>query len=287
MRDFNIFQLKDIRKLIEHFIVKFLLPDALAVNPELLSKFAKFIQPSDVIITFNYDLLIEQALWQAGLWSPHDGYLLGKFSNNLKFDESRLFKTKVPIIKLHGSVNWHAPGFFDEDIQIDLSHPTTCEPYFEGLGIDFWVKQKPRKLYFGYFLVAPTFMKTYRSKYEVNLVKSACDAISKCDEIYTLGYSFPEADALTSFLLAQIHSNAKIVIINRSANDIAEMLSENLGFNRDQIINEQSNIEDWISSGFKYLAYEHYLEGKKFMEDLSKCSKKKNNKYKSKPPKPI
>ena len=100
------------------------------------------------------------------------------------------------------------------------------------------------------------------------MVRSACDAISGCDEIYAIGYSFPEADALTSFLLAQIPLKSKIVIINRSANDIATSLSDNFGFNRDNIISEQSNIEDWIASGFQYPAYDHYLISQRFSDDL-------------------
>jgi hypothetical protein len=274
MKDFNSFNLEDARKLIEHFIIKFLLPDALEPNQDLLLQFAKFVKPGDVVITFNYDLLLEQALWKAGLWSPQDGYLLGTFENNLKFDNSRLFKTKVPILKLHGSINWHEVGIFQDNIRLDLSHPSNYEPYFDGLDIDFQVRQIPRELYYGHFLITPSFMKTYRSKYEVHLVRSACDAISGCDEIYAIGYSFPEADALTSFLLARIPQKSKIVIINRSANDIATSLSDDFGFDRDNIINEQSNIEDWIESGFKYPAYDHYCVSKRFSDDLldhSRC----------------
>jgi len=268
MKNFNIFNLENTRKLIEHFIVKFLLPDALEPNPKLLSRFAGFVLPDDVIITFNYDLLLEQALWKAGLWSPQDGYLLGTFESNLKFDNSRLFKSKVPILKLHGSINWHEAGIFQDNIILDLSHPSNYKPYFDGLDIDFQVRQIPRKLYYGRFLIAPSFMKTYRSKYEVHLVRTACDAISGCDEIYAIGYSFPEADALTSFLLAQIPLKSKIVIINRNANDIVTSLSDNFGFNRDNIINEQRNIEDWIVSGFQYSAYEKYQEGQRFINEI-------------------
>lgn len=270
IKDFNIFDLKDARKLIEHFIVKFLLPDALNLNNELLGKFAGFFRPNDVIITFNYDLLLEQALWKAKLWSPQDGYLLGEFNRNLRYDESKLFETQVPILKLHGSINWHEPGFFNDNIQIDLSHPKNYQPYFDGLNIDFGVRQIPLEFYYDQYLIAPTFMKTYRSKYEVHLVRKACDAISQGKEIYAIGYSFPKADSLSSFLLAQIPTTAKITIIDKNADELANSLSSTYGFNRENITNEQSNIEDWIANGFQYPAYEHYLEGKRFFDEISK-----------------
>lgn len=268
MKGFNRFDLKDARQLIEHFMVKFLLPESLEPKTNLLTKFSEFVQPGDRIITFNYDLLLEQALWKAKLWSPQDGYLLGEFNNNLKFDKSRLFKTSVPILKLHGSVNWQEAGIFQDNIQIDLSHPKNYKPYFKGLDIDFKVKRVPRELHYGRFLIVPSFMKTYRSKYEVHLVKSACDAISECDEIYAIGYSFPEADTLTNFLLSQISLKSKIVIINRNANEISDSLSDSYGFNRENIVNEQSNIEDWIVSGFQYQAYNRYLERILSINDL-------------------
>lgn len=276
MKGFNTFNLEDSRKLIEHFIVKFLLPDALKPKQDLLLKFAEFIQPGDLIITFNYDLLIEQALWKAKLWSPQDGYLLGEFSGNLIYDKSKLFKNKVPILKLHGSINWHKAGRFCDNVQIDLSHPKNYQPYFEGLDIDFHVKRNPRDKYYGHYLIAPTFMKTYRSKYEVHLVRQACDVISKSNEIYTIGYSFPEADALASFMLAQINPDSRIIIVNRNADKMAEGLSRDFGFKRNNIINEQSKIEDWIACDFQYPAYEHYLEGKRFMDDMIKHSEQHN-----------
>jgi len=265
--------------LIKHFIVKFLLPDTLKPNQDLLSKFAEFTQPDDVIITFNYDLLLEQALWKAGLWSPQDGYLLGEFNRNLKYDHSKLFETQVPIIKLHGSINWHEAGIFQENIQVDLSHPANYEPYFEGLNIDFGVRQRPREFYYDQYLIAPTFMKTYRSKYEVHLVRAACDAISKSDEIYAIGYSFPDADSFSSFLLAQIPAESKIFIVDKNADEIATTLSKSYGLKRNNIKNEQSNIGDWIGGGFKFSAYENYLETQHIMNEMLQISKNRSIKH--------
>jgi len=41
----------------------------------LAKKFSKIINPSDKVITFNYDLVLEKALLSAGIWSPLDGYV--------------------------------------------------------------------------------------------------------------------------------------------------------------------------------------------------------------------
>lgn len=57
--------------------------------PKHYIEFAKQLTSDDVVVTFNWDLLLEKAIQKAG----------SRFS--YYFDES-----KIHIIKLHGSINW-------------------------------------------------------------------------------------------------------------------------------------------------------------------------------------
>jgi hypothetical protein len=57
------------------------------------------IQPGDAVVTFNYDLACERALHNAGLWEISNGY---GFDLGLE----SIPRSKVKLLKLHGSTNW-------------------------------------------------------------------------------------------------------------------------------------------------------------------------------------
>lgn len=73
--------------------------------PELYLQFARLLQPTDYILTFNYDLLLERALERVGV-----PYRL--FPTRLEEVRSDEFATvdssrnELVVIKLHGSVDW-------------------------------------------------------------------------------------------------------------------------------------------------------------------------------------
>jgi len=268
MNDMYVYDLENARKFIVHHIIKYLLPDSLNVKKELLSKFAKFIRPNDIIITFNYDLLLEQALWGEKLWSPTDGYLFGEIDDYLEVKPENLFPTKVHVIKLHGSLNWQKQGLFDNKVSICITHPFTHEPYFENLKFDFGERRNTRSRLLDSILITPTFMKSFKSKYELELIRLAIQKISKCSEIYAIGYSFPEADSLTCFLLTQIPKNISIKIIDLNARNIADKLAETYGIKRDNIVSEQCGIEDWIRRDFEYIDYKQYLQEQKEIREI-------------------
>jgi hypothetical protein len=66
----------------------------------LYERLVKLIQPGDIVITFNYDLAIEKALQEAGLWRISTGYGFA-----IEDDEP---PSSVEVLKLHGSMNWRA-----------------------------------------------------------------------------------------------------------------------------------------------------------------------------------
>lgn len=57
------------------------------------------IRPEDTVITFNYDVEVERELRVAGLWEITDGY-------GFLIDVPGLPRSRVPVLKLHGSANW-------------------------------------------------------------------------------------------------------------------------------------------------------------------------------------
>jgi len=86
MRDLMVDDLRGARQFIHHYIVELLLPEQLSPKADLIGKLCSSIQPSDTIVTFNYDILIEQALWRQGIWNPRDGYRIGNIHRDEEID---------------------------------------------------------------------------------------------------------------------------------------------------------------------------------------------------------
>ncbi|MCG8028666.1 MAG: SIR2 family protein [Candidatus Thiodiazotropha taylori] len=72
--------------------------------PEEYHKFAKELSPHDIVITFNYDIILERALDHLGKpyrLFQHRYKEIGEYSNTVDSD-----KDEVALLKLHGSVDW-------------------------------------------------------------------------------------------------------------------------------------------------------------------------------------
>jgi len=74
---------------------------------------ANELSEEDVIITFNWDTLLDRALYSSGSWSPSNGYCIKPeaiFDEHWKSPDVYDRNNLAPIyIKLHGSTNWLAP----------------------------------------------------------------------------------------------------------------------------------------------------------------------------------
>jgi hypothetical protein len=77
----------------------------------LLDKLGKRLRTGDVLITFNYDALMERVLLQQRKWFPTDGYgfrvpLQASINDPTPLSE----KSNVTLLKLHGSIGWYNPA---------------------------------------------------------------------------------------------------------------------------------------------------------------------------------
>lgn len=80
--------------------------------PKLYLDFARLLKPSDVVLTFNYDVLLERALDAAGVayrLFPSRYQSVGE--GQAEVDDS---KDEVVVLKMHGSVNWFDRTQYDD-----------------------------------------------------------------------------------------------------------------------------------------------------------------------------
>ena len=257
-------ELKGALKFIKHHIIKLLLPERLSPKQDLLDKILTCIKPGDTIITFNYDLLIEQELWKRKLWNPFEGY-------GIKFPEperkGNIPENQIQILKLHGSINW-VPKTRDsftfpfKHFGLSYKHPFGNTYYFDNLISRDDDKMAKREYYpLDSYLIYPTYIKYFEERWQYEIMSKAIDSLSKAKMIFILGYSFPEADSISNMLLTQISNSTKIyIIVKGDAIKISGRLKEM--FDLTHIIAENSTIEDWIRSDFEFKEFRKNIEKK-------------------------
>ncbi len=152
----------------------------------------------------------------------------------------------VHLLKLHGSINWYYSGtnsFPSEQIYY-------AEPVKELLAQQPNVDLVP-------FIIPPVLDKTtfYQSSAIRKLWSDAGRYLRDADNVYIIGYTFPETDLASRFLLQQnIKPTAKIWIIGktRRRDELRQRLRQNFPFNE---------IED------QYLTHDFLLD--RFITDLT------------------
>jgi hypothetical protein len=133
----------------------------------------------NVVITLNYDLILEEALRRLDI---PISYALGgaaEFEAAAGIDESH--KDALQILKLHGSVNWaEKPG----------ASVLVCREY-----------ERVRTLGLAPLLVPPTWQKIAAGAI-LSVWDAAVQAISKATRILLIGFSIPATDQHFKYLLA-------------------------------------------------------------------------------------
>jgi hypothetical protein len=170
---------------------------------ELVKTLLRKVVPSHqvAILTFNYDICIDYALYQRD-FQVHYG-LDGKLGDG----------ASVPLLKLHGSLNWTENEATKEII------PWNLEDYFRARGrvhaFDHTTELSlPIGSQLSHFkpknvpitgtpvIVAPTFNKGDSHRTLSKVWKAAAEALGTAENIFIIGYSFPETDKFFEYLYA-------------------------------------------------------------------------------------
>jgi hypothetical protein len=215
--------------------------------------FANRIEIGDVIVTFNYDVSLENELIRAQKFRVRNGYGFKATWNERDSD--------VKVLKPHGSINWiglidggaRAAREGDERFsfstgQADFSNHYGPHPFVDNLDSVF--PDYPGCILDNDFpgggvtpssttLVLPTYQKKYSVKTSIgpqwasfydNLWSQAAEALQQADRIFLLGYSMPEADRRSRALLWSSNKQAEVLLCCATSNETLKLSFETHGF---------------------------------------------------------
>jgi NAD-dependent SIR2 family protein deacetylase len=150
---------------------------------------AKMKARSNTIITFNYDLVLDDALVRVDA-KPDYGL------DGAHYEREYQGQTPVAVLKLHGSTNWAICSNCNQ-VRV-LDHKVTA-----ALGV---LKSqqcgKCGNAALRILLVPPSWDKSEYSKTMQSVWRKAVDELKRATRICVIGYSMPPSDAFFKFLLS-------------------------------------------------------------------------------------
>lgn len=221
--DYDMEGLEELRLLLSELKGRFLVRLEKAKQGEFhseeLAEFASYcIEQQIACITFNYDDILDRALWEvnrvstimthASYWHPDGGY--GFFCRPsvscINMVSVSMDQAAMLLLKLHGSINWRIRLGFPQPYGVDaLVHH---EPWSPSL-MDYQDPVDPdvieRHLDPDPFIVPPVLMKSALVEQPIlRLVWSqAFGALRRADRVVFVGYSLPVTDIAARFLFGE------------------------------------------------------------------------------------
>src|SRR6266478_2399912 len=210
----------------------------------LLKALRKEVRPNHkvALLTFNYDICIDFALCQENV-EVHYG-----------LDGTSGDGASIPLLKLHGSLNW------TENAESKAIVPWKLEEYLGSRSVSLVGRPKnifvPIGSQLGEFkpsgiavtgvpvIVAPTFNQGDSHRTLSKVWKVAAEELGQAENIFIIGYSFPETDKFFEYLYA--------------LGTVSQTLLERIWlFNPDSSGDVRSRFESLIGAGAKQ-AFRHF-----------------------------
>jgi hypothetical protein len=234
--DFAVSHNDDIRRLrqrveseLANYFTSFHASESLMIKSQWLSHFIDgAFSSGDVVISLNYDCVLEGVLDWREKWSPNGGY--GSSIDNPLVDEFPL--SPVTVLKIHGSANF-------------VSAPYIDKPAAKAVSFIFDERFFPRSAkntHFSYgagtgrsYLIAPSYVKipTVEMSY---LMLDAITASTEANNLIIIGSALRPEDGfltllVTNFLRQPGWRNRKIIVIDPAAISISNSLKQYWGVN--------------------------------------------------------
>lgn len=207
-------------------------------------KLAKLMVPGDIVFSYNYDILMDNALRETGKLTD-TGYFLSFYR---VFDNTRWTRpddndSQVSILKLHGSLNWLRCSICNSNLLMRHTKvgewitelPASCPKCGAGLS------------YIERLLVPPLLTKNYGDPAINYLWLQAERCLERVNEVVVIGYSLPPTDFASETLLRRGIKGKSRIQIPVTVIDIDKEAKERFSriFDPDKV--------KWVNSLDKYL----------------------------------
>lgn len=175
-------------------------------------------------ISFNYDLWLEKALFNKGLWHPKDGhgsYHFKYYSPPLedKLRDSDIHKLKkfsdsnqgsrVMVLKPHGSLSWRFGKDYNNGIVILEGDENSCVTYNSTWHFPASYFQEGAELDITPLIVPPTPNKNRSHPLFQKTERDIIEALAKADVVVIIGWSMPDTDQYVRTMLKRALSSRK------------------------------------------------------------------------------
>jgi hypothetical protein len=158
----------------------------------VLEAWTGLLRGDDTIVSFNWDVLHEAALWRAHKWHFADGY------GFVCGDAPPQIHSPIKLLKLHGSVNW-AQGN-EDDCLPSVEYKNTFFPPARDKHDNY--RKGAATVNGGRNLIMPSYLKDVTAnKLLLGLWNQASEAILNATEVIAVGFQLNPADALARHLL--------------------------------------------------------------------------------------
>ncbi len=162
------------------------------------------LSEGDVVITTNWDTIVERTLMEQKKWLPGDGYgfTVGIESGpawlpSQPLPDDLTKPSQVKVLKLHGSIGW----FSCDNNEIYFRDPN----YLQYLRPNEKVIRGKKAPNFGphenFVLVGFSYLKSLEGRDIQSIWDQASEAIATANEVTIVGYSLPSADVAVRMLL--------------------------------------------------------------------------------------
>ena len=202
---------------------------------ELLAFAQRCLQDGITCVTFNYDDILDGALYDAGRvpnataesgWHPDTGYgfVCPSSATCVHAGTVRTTPTPLLLLKLHGSLNWRLKLGAQPSSALDaLVHHEdwSVDPSRAGGVAQEHVE---RHLASGRFIVAPLLAKTAIAERPIlgRLWALAYQTLGQAERVVFLGYSLPPADVAAAFLFREACGDlrpAQLQVVNLASSE--------------------------------------------------------------------
>jgi SIR2-like domain len=218
--------LRAVRNCLENYVYLALIEPR---EPEpVFPDFVSLLADRDVIVTLNYDLLVERELWRRRMWNPRDGY--GVTFPPQAISSQAEFSTRIPIYKLHGSLNWESSSLCPPPVGLNDFYDDGT-PIFPGyLADESPPAYSPYRGAHGVCWLMPSRLKQFDRPELLKVWEEAQKAITACDEVVVIGYSLPEADTAARLLLGTARLAKKtLTIVDRNVDAVSQTIESLTG----------------------------------------------------------